>query len=142
MTNLFSSSRSLLHAGLLIFAGAAGALLVNGLRQPAQAFAISEGPIGDLSKLPPGLQAVALTNGAVYIGNFSGYENGMPVLRNVYYVHCEVDKETKTVSNVLVKRGKEWHGPDRMYINPQHILLVEPVSSTSRVSELVRAAKD
>ncbi len=66
----------------------------------------------------------------------------MPVLRNVYYVHCEVDKETKAVSNVLVKRGKEWHGPDKMFINPQHILLMEPVSPTSRVSDLVRTAKD
>ncbi len=69
------------------------------------------------------------------------YEKGMPVLCNVYHVHCEVGKETKAASNVLVKRGKEWHG-DKMYLNPQHILPMEPVSPASRVSDLVRAAKD
>jgi hypothetical protein len=138
-TNL---TRTAVQTILLVLSGVAGGMLVGGLRQPPPAYAISEGPMSDSGKLPPGLQAVALTNGAVYIGNFTGTENGMPVLRNVYYVHCEVDKETKAVSNVLVKRGKEWHGPDKMYLNPQHILLMEPVSTTSRVSELVRAAKD
>lgn len=39
------------------------------------------------------------------------------------------DKETKAVSNVLVKRGKEWNGPDKMYL----------IRSTySRWSQLVR----
>ena len=136
------STKSIIQAGLLVLTGAAGAMLLGSLRQPQQALASSGWQAADLSHLPSGLQAVALTNGAVYIGNFSGYENGMPVLKNVYYVHCEIDKDTKAVSNVLVKRGKEWHGPDKMYLNPQHILLMEPVSPTSRVSELVRTAKD
>jgi hypothetical protein len=137
-----TSLSTFFQSALLLAAGAAGAAFLAGLRQPVNALANSTGTIGDLSKLPPGLQAVALTNGSVYIGQLSGYESGMPVLRNVYYVHCEVDKITKAVSNVLVKRGKEWHGPDRMYLNPQHILLMEPVSSTSRVAELVRTARD
>jgi len=112
------------------------------MRQPHRALADSSGQLGDMSRLPPGLHALALTNGSVYIGQFSGYENGMPVLRNVYYVHCEVDKDTKAVNNMLVKRGKEWHGPDKMFLNPQHILLIEPVNPTSRVADLVRASKD
>ena len=34
------------------------------------------------------------------------------MLRNIYYVHCEVEKEPKAVNSVPVKRGKEWHGAD------------------------------
>ncbi len=131
------STRSVAQTVLLVLAGAAGATLLGGLRQPQAALAGTAGAytVGDLSGLPPGLQAVALTNGAVYIGQVAGYESGMTVLRNVYYVHCEVDKDTKAVTNMLVKRGKEWHGPDRMYLNPQHILLIEPVSQNSRVAD-------
>jgi len=41
---------------------------------------------------------------------------------------------------VLVKRGKELHGPDRMYLNPNSIVFVEPVGMDSRVAQLISEA--
>ena len=64
-----------------------------------------------------------------------------PVLTEVYYVQSTVDPETKKQNNILLRRGKEWHGPDRMYINPQQIVIVEPVSPDSRVGELIANSK-
>jgi hypothetical protein len=59
------------------------------------------------------------------------------VLHDVYYVQSNVDQQTKEVSNVLVKRGKEWHGPDRMIISERSIVFVEPVGPDSKVAQLI-----
>ena len=50
--------------------------------------------------------------------------------------------QTNQVSNILVKRGKEWHSPDRMLINANTIVLVEPVSPGSRVAQLIAEARN
>jgi hypothetical protein len=50
-----------------------------------------------------------------------------PVLRDVYYVQSTTNPEAKTVTNVLAKRGREWHGPDRMIISEKSIVFFEPV---------------
>ncbi len=60
-------------------------------------------------------QAVLLSNGSVYYGKLSGYGGGHPMLTDVYYIITKTDPDTKQVTNVLVKRGKELHGPDRMW---------------------------
>ena len=86
-------------------------------------------------------QAVLLSNGAVYYGKLDGYGSTHPVLTEVYYIVSQTNPENKQQSNVLVKRGKELHGPDRMYLNPQHILFVEPVGEVSKVSELIGQAR-
>jgi hypothetical protein len=85
-------------------------------------------------------QAVLLTNGQVYFGRLEGYGTKNPVLREVYYVQSGVNDQ-KQPTNILLKRGKEWHGPDRMYLNPRQIMMVEPVGPTSRVSELIKDLK-
>lgn len=36
---------------------------------------------------------------------------------------------------------KEWHGPDRMILNAERILLVKPVTKGSKVAELIAQAK-
>jgi hypothetical protein len=82
-------------------------------------------------------QAVLLTNGSVYFGHLSGYGGHTPVLTDVYYVVSQTNPETKQVSNVLVHRGKELHEPDRMYLNPQSIVFVEPVGTNSKVAQLI-----
>lgn len=51
-----------------------------------------------------------------------------------------VDPDTKQTTNVLIRGGKEWHGPDCMVLKPNHILLVEPVTPGSRVAELIAKA--
>lgn len=87
-------------------------------------------------------QAVLLTNGSAYFGQLEGLGTPYPVLRDVFYVQSAQDPQTKAVSNILVKRGKEWHAPDRMILNANMIVLVEPVSPTSRVAQLIAQAKN
>ena len=86
-------------------------------------------------------QAVLLTNGSVYFGHLQGYGGHEPVLTEVYYVVTQTNPETKQSTNVLIKRGKELHEPDRMYLNPQQILFVEPVGPSSKVAQLIAQAK-
>jgi hypothetical protein len=82
-------------------------------------------------------QAVLLTNGSAYFGKLEGYGTPRPVLTEVYYIVTQTNPETKQSSNVLVKRGKELHEPDRMYLNPSQILCVEPVGPNSKVAQLI-----
>jgi len=79
-------------------------------------------------------QAVLLTNGSVYFGHLQDYGTPHPVLTDVFYVVSQTNPDTKQVSNVLVKRGKELHEPDRMYINPNQIVFVETVGPNSEVA--------
>jgi len=88
-----------------------------------------------------GYQAVLLTNGAVYFGHLQGYGGHQPVLTDVFYVTTQTSSETKQSTNILIKRGKELHEPDRMYLNPQQILFVEPVGPNSRVAQLIAQTK-
>jgi hypothetical protein len=80
-------------------------------------------------------QAVLLTNGSVYFGHLQDYGSSHPILTDVFYVVSQTNPETKQVSNVLVKRGKELHEPDRMYINPNQIVFVETVGTNSTVAQ-------
>lgn len=88
-----------------------------------------------------GYHAVFLENNLVVIGQLSGYGGHHPVLKDVFYVRQNVNPETKAVANVLVRRGGEWHGPDRMVINADHILFIEPVAKGSRVDQLIQEVK-
>jgi hypothetical protein len=85
-------------------------------------------------------QAVLLTNGTAYFGKLEGYGTPRPVLTDVYYIVTQNNPETKQSSNVLVRRGKELHEPDRMYLNANHILCVEPVGTSSKVAQLIAQA--
>jgi hypothetical protein len=85
-------------------------------------------------------QAVLLTNGAVYYGKLSGYGTRNPTMDDVFYIVSKTDPETKQVSNVLVKRGKELHGPDKMYLNPSQIVFVESVGTDSKVAQLIKSS--
>ncbi len=87
-------------------------------------------------------QAVLLSNGSAYFGKLEGLGTPYPVLREVFYVQSVTNAETKQVSNVLVKRGKEWHAPDRMILNANMIVFVEPVTPGSRVAQLISEAKN
>jgi hypothetical protein len=82
-------------------------------------------------------QAILLSNGSVYYGKLQGYGTSHPVLNEVYYIVTSTNPETKQPTNVLVRRGKELHSPDRMYLNASQIVFVEPVGTHSRVAELI-----
>src|ERR1700676_4863371 len=86
-------------------------------------------------------QGVLLSNGSVYFGHLQGYGGRQPVMTDVYYVVAQANPETKQTNNILVKRGKELHEPDRMYLNPSLIVLVEPVGPNSKVAQLIAQAK-
>jgi hypothetical protein len=86
-------------------------------------------------------QAVLLSNGSAYFGRLEGLGTPFPVLTDVFYVQSVKNPQTNEVSNILVKRGKEWHAPDRMLINANDIVLIEPVNPSSRVAQLIAAAK-
>ena len=85
--------------------------------------------------------AVLLSNGSVYFGKLEGLGSAYPVLHDVYYVQSVTNADTKAVTNILVKRGKEWHAPDRMIVSEKAILFVEPVGSDSKVSQLIAESK-
>jgi hypothetical protein len=85
-------------------------------------------------------QAVLLTNGSVYFGHLHGFGGRQPYLTDVYYIVTQTNPETKQSNNVLVKRGKELHEPDRMYLNPNQLLFVEPVGINSKVAQLIAQA--
>ena len=89
---------------------------------------------------PTPYQAVLLSNNSVYFGKLSGYGTSNPVLTDVYYIVTKSDPTTKQVQNVLVKRGKELHEPDRMYLNANSIVFVEPVGTNSKVAQLISEA--
>ena len=82
-------------------------------------------------------QAILLDNGQVYYGKLDGLGGPFPIMRDVFYTRTELDPKTKQSSVVLLKRGKEWHQPDHMVINIQHVLLIEPVSPDSKVASLI-----
>lgn len=82
-------------------------------------------------------KTVLLTNGQVLIGKLENWGTPFPVLTDVYYVQTTVDPASKKSSSVLVKRGKEWHAPNRTILNANHILLIEPVTKGSKVIEFI-----
>lgn len=53
----------------------------------------------------------------------------------------QANPETKQVTNVLVRRGKELHGPDHMVLSWQSILMIEPVKEDSQVAKLIAEQK-
>ncbi|HXX45371.1 MAG TPA: hypothetical protein VEJ38_11625 [Candidatus Acidoferrales bacterium] len=85
-------------------------------------------------------QAVLLDTGQVYYGKIEGLGTDFPVLRDVYYIQSVTDPQTKQVTNVLVRRGKEWHGPEYTVLNARHIAMIEPVSPSSKVATLIAQA--
>jgi hypothetical protein len=85
-------------------------------------------------------QAVLLTNGSVYFGHLQDYGASNPVLTDVFYVVNQTDPETKQVKSALIKRGKEMHEPDRMYLNPSQIVFVETVGTSSKLAQHIAQA--
>ncbi len=88
-------------------------------------------------------QAVLLNNGLAYFGKVESQDSKFITLSDVYYIRSSANKnaDPKSQQNVLVKRGKEWHEPDRMTINLASIVFIEPVSPTSTVGKLIDQSK-
>ena len=127
--------RRLIGVSVLVI-GATSALWGCG-SQPAPSStpaASNETPV----KLDAEFHAVVLTGGQVFFGKLEGFGTRFPVLREVYYVRTSPgEKPDAPPVNTLIKRGQEWHAPDSMILNADHIVLVEPVASTSKLAELI-----
>jgi len=91
---------------------------------------------------PNAYSAVLLDNNQVYFGKLDKADSRYPVLTDVYYIQSQVNQETKAVTNILVRRGNELHGPDRMFLNSRHILFIEPVGPNSKVAQLIETDKN
>jgi hypothetical protein len=87
-------------------------------------------------------QAVLLDDNQLYYGKLSGFGGAHPILTDVYYIKSGIDPQSKETNSVLVKRGKELHGPDKMYLNARHIVLVEPVTPNSQVAKLIEQSRN
>jgi hypothetical protein len=86
-------------------------------------------------------QAIFVDNGQVFFGKLENGASLHPLLRDVYYIGRQASPDGKEVKNILLKRGNEWHAPDFMYLTSSHIVMIEPVSPTSRVAELIKDLK-
>ena len=86
-------------------------------------------------------QAVVLTGGQVYYGRLENATGMYPILRDIFYVVTRENPQTRQVTNVLVRRGKELHGPDFMMLNRASILFVEPVREDSEIARSIAEQK-
>lgn len=101
---------------------------------------------GQFANRPPlptgGHVAVLLTGGVAYYGKPLSKGGGFLELEDVYYVRQVQNEETKEVSSVLVKRGQEVHGPQRMIIPIGNILFMEPVAADSEIGSKIAAGSE
>jgi len=111
------------------------AAMIGALAVSVMAYASVRGP--GRPELTTPYHAVALTNGQVYFGRIESLGAEYAVLREVFYIQERQNPATHQVANVLIKRGGEWHAPDRMIINRQQLLLIEPVKEDSQVARLI-----
>ena len=86
-------------------------------------------------------QCVLLNSGQIFFGKMEKVGSAYPVLKNVYYVHQQIDPETKQMKSTLFKRSMEPHAPNMMYINASSISLIEPVSPDSQVAKLIKQSE-
>jgi hypothetical protein len=113
------------------------AAIVIAVALSVMAYASVRGREAAVPELSTPYHAVALTNGQVFFGRIDALGTDYTVLRDVFYIQSRQNPDTKQVANVLIKRGGEWHAPDRMIINRQQVLLIEPVKPDSQVAKLI-----
>lgn len=97
-------------------------------------------PRGKVPDTGTAYQSVALMNGQLFFGRLEA-DGDYLALRDVFYIQTRQNPDTRAVANVLVKRGAEPHQPDRMLINRQQVLLVEPVKADSQIARLIAEQK-
>jgi hypothetical protein len=86
-------------------------------------------------------QAVLLGDGQVYYGKVDKIEKDFLVLSDVYYVQRNPTSGAGEGQAIMVKRGKEPHGPDISYLNTKYIVMVEPVTPDSPVAKTISEIK-
>ena len=85
-------------------------------------------------------QAVLMTNGVAYYGKLAGYGTPRPVLTDVYVIVTQTNPEQTSKGLFKLDKVEDLYQPDRMYLNPNQILGVEPVGTNSKVAQLIGQA--
>jgi hypothetical protein len=86
-------------------------------------------------------QVVLLGDGQVYYGKVDKIEKDFLVLSDVYYLQTNPAPGAGQAQPIMLKRGKEPHGPDISYINTKYIVMVEPVTPDSAVAKTISEIK-
>lgn len=81
-------------------------------------------------------QAVLLGDGQVYYGKVDKIDMDFLILSDVYYFQKTAPSADGQA--ILVKRGKEPHGPDISYINTKYIVMIEPVKTDSQIAKAIK----
>ena len=118
-----------------LLAGGCGAADRTAAEPPDGAPPPTAGPFS-----PDQFYAVLLDNGSLYYGKIETSTSQYLLLREVYYAQRRVNEQTKTVTSIFIRRGSELHGPDRMFISPSAITLIEPIGANSKLAELIARA--
>lgn len=84
-------------------------------------------------------EAILLDNGTVYYAHVDEIGDAFTRVHDVYYMQNQIDTATKQTRVVLVRRGSEWHSPDRGMIASRHIVMIEPVGTKSRLADWIAA---
>jgi hypothetical protein len=88
--------------------------------------------------------SIFLDNGQVFVGRLEKAEPSYILLKDVFYVKSWViqdNDQNKEIRNTISARRNEPHSPSFTYISTAHILVIEPVSNNSKVSELIKKSK-
>ena len=96
----------------------------------------------DLGLGSPGtLHAVTIVGGPVFYGFLDRTTRDAIVLKDVYYVQISADAQSNQRVNKLVRRAdNDWHGPEKMSIPYDKVVMVEIVGPNSTVAKLVAEA--
>jgi len=90
-------------------------------------------------------QAIFLSNGQVYFGKLSDFNEQSYKLTNIYYPQAQADSKDEDAEDTaastgikLIRLGDEVHGPENeMFITKEQTLYYENLKSDSKVSGLI-----
>ncbi len=81
-------------------------------------------------------EAVFLSNNQVYFGNLTDMDDRYAKLTDVFYLQTQAVGVNQQLQ--IVKLGTELHTPkDIIYLNREHILMVEKLTDTSQVVQFI-----
>lgn len=95
----------------------------------------------DKKSLKTEYHGVLLGNGAGYFGKIEKLESKYIEISDIYYVINQQNPDTKQVESRIIKKAKEAHNPDRMFINMQYVVSIEPVAADSKLAQAIKDLK-
>lgn len=120
---------------------------LDAISKSVQTSAEKAAPDKQLATIILGYQSVFLTNGQVYFGKLSVFNNEYMQLTDIYYLQNGGVIQNGTGSNPneqlsLVKLGAELHGPeDTMYIPKTQVQFFENLKADSKVVQAINEYK-